>query len=74
MREVLEAPGRAGDAIELLLRRLVRRVFLQGPRERGERRREIARRVLVELRDLVEELDPAVDVLAAPDLHLVRRR
>ena len=74
LREVVEAAGRPGDAIELLLRRLVRRVFLQRARERGEGGRELARRVLVELGDLVEELDASSDVLASTDLHFVRRR
>ena len=63
LREVGEAARGAGHAIELLLRRLVRRVLLERAREGGERRAQVAGRVLVELRDLVEELHAARDVL-----------
>ncbi len=64
-------PGGAGDAVDLLLGELVARLLAQRAGERGEGRIEVARRVLVQRRDLVEQLDPAGRLLAATDLDLV---
>ena len=69
--EIREASRRASDAIELLLGGLVGGVFLQRASERGEGRTELTRRVLVQLRDLMQELHATHDVVAATHLHLV---
>ena len=71
IREVREAPGGARYPVELLLGAFVRRVLLEGPGERRKRRPEVAGRVLVELRDMVQELDTPRGVVAPSHLDFV---
>ncbi len=69
--QIREAAGRASQPVQRLLRQLVHRIFVERARDRVERRVQIAGRILVELRDLVQQLDAPRRVRRPSDLHFV---